>query len=208
MATSTSTLSFADKIREISKSARENGSKPETIEDWREKKKLDDVNKFFESEVAKTVMQKIEERATEGCLSANIYEYHFSAYFYINKKNEVITVPEFKKDAGFYMHRIHHMVHSDFFQEKLKNLVESFGGNMQFDSWYPGRDKINVVTVFWGPTKTHKFPMVWSEEKAETDNVSEHSDSDSLESAKENKTIPDSKPYMTAVKKISEEAKK
>lgn len=161
MAASTSNLSFADKIREIAKAAREQGKTPTTTEDWRETKKIEDINKFFKSEVANGAMKKIEERAFEGCLSANIYEYHFSAYFGFNKEGKLVTLPEFDKNAGFYMHRIHHVVQSDLFQEKLKELITSFGGNMQYDSWYPGRDKINVVTVFWGPTKTHKYDLIW-----------------------------------------------
>jgi hypothetical protein len=155
--------SFAEKIAEISKAAREKNPKAESTQEWREQKKNEDITKFFEAFIAKSAKDKIEARAAEGCLSSNIYEYHFSAYFYIDKKNEVQILPEFKKDAGFYMHRIHHTVHSEFFQIKLKELVSSFGGNMQFDSWYPGREKINVITVFWGPTKTHKFPLIWGE---------------------------------------------
>jgi hypothetical protein len=175
-----SSINYVDKLREIAKNARSSTDPKDIVEDWREKKKEADILKFFESEVTIDATKKINERAEKGCFSANILEYHFSEYFYINKKNEVVRVPEFKQMPGYYLHRIHFAVKSDFFQEKLQTFIKEFGGDMQFDCWYPGREKINVITLFWGPTKTHKWELVWGPSDTKSEQSEDLSNADEL----------------------------
>ena len=210
----TSTMSYVDQMREMAKSARKVEKQEDNVEDWKEKKKEADILKFFESEIVMDAKNKITERATKGCYSANILEYDFGAYFYINKKGNVVIENEFKKITGYYLHRIHFAVKSQFFQDKLHSFVKEFGEQMQYDCWYPGRDKINVITLFWGPTKTHKWELVWvlpetlseeeseeDEEKYEEDEPEEQKKSEELKIA-----IPDAKE--TYASKVSPRKKK
>lgn len=155
-------VDFVEKMRAMAIQARESlKENRENDEDWREKKKQADIEKFFEMEVMKGAVDKMEKRAEKGCYSANILEYHFNEFFYISKKGDIVRIPEFKQIPGYYVHRIHNAVKEEFFQEKLRIFVKSLSSEMQYDCWYPGRDKINVITLFWGPTRTHKWELVW-----------------------------------------------
>ncbi len=146
---------FADKIRNLSIEARTQNKKDESYIIWRQNKTISDINKFFEDEVKKGAMKKIEKRANNGAVNCNILEYGFYENFYLNNKGEVVRVPNFEKKDGCYMHRIHHIVFTEHFQKILNDFINSLG-SIKVSCWYPGKN-INVIEVYWGPTKVHKW---------------------------------------------------
>lgn len=134
---------YADKMRQL---ALENRVDAET---YRMKKQENDMLAFFESEVKKDAKKKIEKRAKQGFMSANILEYPFGSYFYVTSEGKVVRMDKFEERKGVYMHRIFKMVHTDEFQKLLKDFVASLG-DMTYSCWFLGKNQDNVITVRWG----------------------------------------------------------
>jgi hypothetical protein len=136
---------LADRMRAMAIAARG------TVKSSREQKYDYEVTKLVEY-VMKDAEQKMVERASQGCFTANLLNYLITACFYV-KDDQVIIVDKFEQIEGIYMHRIYKIVHSDLFQRLIKKEIEKFG-DMRVSCWYPGRNNINVITLKWNkPTE-------------------------------------------------------
>ncbi len=157
----TEAMSFTERMRHLASEARSKKVQ-EQNPNWKLDKTISDITKFFESEVKKDAMNKIETRAQKGCNSSNILEYEFFEYFYVTRNDRIVRVSKYEKKEGFYLHRIHDVVNGQHFQNMLNEFVNSLG-DMRVACWYPGNN-MNVVEVYWGPTKVHK----WDDENTTT----------------------------------------
>ncbi len=165
-------ISFADKIRQLTLEAR---SKKNENPNWKLDKTITDITQFFDESVKKDAMKKIESRAEKGCNSANILEYGYAEYFYVCKRTKkIVRVPKFEKIEGHFLHRIHDVVNGNHFKTLLKQYVDTLG-DMKVACWYPGNN-INVVEIYWGPTKFHKWGDESDNEDAADDDADEPAD--------------------------------
>lgn len=139
------TISFADRMRNVTTQARGD------FTSYKDFKDAADVKKFFETEVKAQAQDKIERRAISGHFTSNILEYGYYEYFYITHDGEVVRMPKFDRIPGAYLHRVHTIVHGDLFQRLLEEFVTTLG--MRVSCWYPGKDLTNVVTVSWAPPR-------------------------------------------------------
>jgi len=148
---------LADQMRKLSIEAREKRSEVSTDENWKETKNTNDITLFFKTQVVEGAIQKIKARA--GANNANILEYKFDEYFYV-KDNKVIRVEGFDNHKpGMYLHKIYKVVKSDLFQRMLYDYVSTLG-KMGYECWAPSKN-LNVIEVFWGPTKRNRN---WSDD--------------------------------------------
>lgn len=192
---------FADRMRKLTVTARGDST---TFRDFKD---AADIKTFFEKEVSSGAMDKMEKRAVKGYFNANIMEYDFLEYFYVTTDGEVKRTPTFEKLPGVFMHRIHKVVHDDAFQDMLKKFVtETMGGDMRVSCWYPGRNRINVVTVNWGSPQTKQPTYV----KAKRDQPAPEKPNDDTtsEAAIEDITVEDAtEDFSKTPKKTKKKAK-
>lgn len=185
----------ADKVRKMALEAREKRSQGEPNEDWKAAKNESDIKLFFKEEVKKGAMQKIEKRAIIGANNANVLEYKFDEYFYV-KDGKVIRVIGFEnKEKGIYLHKIYKVMQTDLFQKLLQEFVDDLG-DMCFSCWAPSKN-LNVIELYWGPTKNHK----WEEEEEEDDEPAPPATLIQKESDDEPPKKEDPKSFKAALKK-------
>jgi len=155
----------ADKIRKIAMEAREKRSDTNDAS-WKDEKNNADIKLFFNTEVKKGAMEKIEKRAVIGCNNANILEYKFDEYFYV-KDGKVVRTEGFQKIPNTYLHKIYKVMKTDFFQSLMKEFINTLG-DMCYECWAPAKN-LNVIEVYWGPTKNHAWDYNDYDDETEAD---------------------------------------
>jgi hypothetical protein len=153
MAAST-TVSLAQTLRNKSAEVRSsNFAKINSSE-----KKLNDIKIFFEY-IKKDAVEKMNLRADKGYNSANILEYTYAEYFYIDENNEVVRTPKYIKPTteNAKSYRIFEAIRTTEFKEMLDGYKKELGADDEIDIaiWWPGGN-INVIEAIWGPTKYHR----------------------------------------------------
>ena len=105
----------------------------------------------------KDAVSKMEIRAEKGFNSANILEYTYAEYFYIDENNEVVRTPKFVKPPmeNGKSYRIFEAIRTTDFKELLDSFQKELGDGMELAMWWPGGN-INVIEAIWGPTKYHR----------------------------------------------------
>jgi REP element-mobilizing transposase RayT len=119
-------------------------------------KKLNDIKVFFDY-IKKDAVNKMQIRAEKGYNSANILEYTYAEYFFIDEKNEVIRTPKYMKPTteNAKAYRIFEAIRTNEFKELLDEYKKELGDEMEIAMWWPGGN-INVIEAIWGPTKYHR----------------------------------------------------
>ena len=120
-------------------------------------KKKQDITTFF-NYMKKDAVTKMQARADKGYNSANILEYTYGEYFYIDENNDVVRTPKFVKPTveNGKAYRIFEAIRTTDFKELLDEFQKEVGGDpMEFAMWWPGGN-INVIEAIWGPTKYHR----------------------------------------------------
>lgn len=125
---------------------------------YREYKNAADITAFFEKHVVLGATDKIQQRAEQGHFTANILEYGYTEYFYVDAENNIIRMPKWQLIQGMYMHRIYTVVHGDQFQKLLSDFSKSLG-DMRVSCWRPGSDATNVVTMDWSKPNPNPNPI-------------------------------------------------
>lgn len=166
---------LAERMRKMTTDVRGN------FKTYREYKDSADITAFFEEEVKKGAISKIEKRASRGHFTSNVLEYGYKEYFYVTSDGRVIRVPKFERIPGAYLHSIYNTVHGETFQKMLNDFVTDELG-MKVSCWYPGKDAINVITVNWG------LPQQSDEEDNKSTNSEEKEQEQPKEEAKPKKT--------------------
>jgi len=118
--------------------------------------KKQDITTFF-NYMKKDAVNKMEVRAEKGFNSANILEYTYAEYFYIDENNEVVRTPKFVKPSveNGKAYRIFEAIRTTEFKELLDQYQNELGDGMELAMWWPGGN-INVIEAIWGPTKYHR----------------------------------------------------
>ena len=119
-------------------------------------KKKQDITTFFEY-MKKDALVKMESRAEKGYNSANILEYTYAEYFYIDENNEVVRTPKYSKPPieNTKAYRIFEAIRTAEFKELLDAYQTELDDGMEIAMWWPGGN-INVIEAIWGPTKYHR----------------------------------------------------
>ena len=182
--------SLAEKLR--SKSA-ETRSTQNSTPHFLEKKKAD-ITVFF-NYVKNDAENKMNIRAEKGYNSANILEYTYAEYFFVDDNGEVVRTPSYQKPPmeNGKAYRIFEAIRTTEFKELLSEYEKDLGDGMEIAMWWPGGN-INVIEAIWGPTKYHRRTK-----KTTSENVSKITD-DFNNLAIESSTEMNNS-YSTAVKK-------
>jgi hypothetical protein len=119
-------------------------------------KKLQDLKALLEY-IKKDAVSKMHSRAEKGCNSANVLEYTYAEYFYVNENNEVVRTPKYVKPTieNTRAYRIFEAIRTNEFKEMLEQYKTEIGDELEFKIWWPGGN-INVIEAVWGPTKYHR----------------------------------------------------
>ena len=145
--------SIAEKLR--SKSAETRSTKNSTPH-FLEKKKAD-ITVFF-NYVKNDAENKMNIRAEKGYNSANILEYTYAEYFFVDDNGEVVRTPSYQKPPmeNGQAYRIFEAIRTTEFKELLSEYEKDLGDGMEIAVWWPGGDSnINIIEAIWGPTKYH-----------------------------------------------------
>ena len=126
-------------------------SKPSSSEKTKE-----DLDIFFKY-IKNDAVNKMQNRAEKGYNSANILEYSYAEYFFVDENNEIIRTPKFSKPTkeNAKAYRIFEAVRTVEFKELLDDYQKELGTDMEIAVWWPGGN-INVIEAIWGPTKYHR----------------------------------------------------
>jgi hypothetical protein len=144
--------SLAETLRTKSAEVRtSNYSKINSLE-----KKQNDIKVFFEY-MKNDAIEKMQTRADKGYNSANILEYTYAEYFFIDENNDVIRTPKYSKPTteNAKAYRIFEAIRTNEFKELLNAYQKELGEDMELAMWWPGGN-INVIEAIWGPTKYHR----------------------------------------------------
>ena len=152
MATDATAVSLAQSLRAKAAEVRSsNFAKLNSVE-----KKQQDLKALLEY-IKKDAVSKMNSRAEKGCNSANILEYGYPEYFYVNENSEVVRTPKYIKPTSenTRAYRIFEAIRTNEFKEMLEQYRTEIGDELEFKIWWPGGN-INVIEAVWGPTKYHR----------------------------------------------------
>ena len=192
--------SLAEKLR--SKSAEVRSTNNSSSTNFSEKKKVD-ITTFF-NYMKNDAEYKMDMRAEKGYNSANILEYTYAEYFYIDDAGEVIRTPKYVKPPmeNGKAYRIFEAIRTTEFKELLSVYEKGLGDGMEIAMWWPGGN-INVIEAIWGPTKYHRRTTKQTTE-APTPSSKEAMIADDTTSPPtiiETSVEPSKKSYSSAIKK-------
>jgi len=144
--------SLAEKLR--AKSAEIRTTFNSSTTNFAEKKA--DITTFF-NYMKNDAEDKMNIRSEKGYNSANILEYTYAEYFFIDENNEVIRTPKYQKPTveNGKAYRIFEAIRTTEFKEMLSQYEKDLGEGMELAMWWPGGN-INVIEAIWGPTKYHR----------------------------------------------------
>jgi hypothetical protein len=144
--------SFAEQLRNKSAEVRSNQN---GTTNFSEKKKAD-ITTFF-NYMKNDAENKMGVRAEKGYNSANILEYTYAEYFFIDENNEVVRTPKYSKPTteNGKAYRIFEAIRTSEFKDLLTEYEKELGEGMEIAMWWPGGN-INVIEAIWGPTKYHR----------------------------------------------------
>lgn len=127
-------------------------------------KKQKDIKVFFDY-MKLDAVEKMQLRADKGYNSANILEYTYAEYFFIDENNEIIRTPKYSKPTteNAKAYRIFEAIRSNEFKELLSAYEKELGEDMELAMWWPGGN-INVIEAIWGPTKYHRRTKTTNED--------------------------------------------
>ena len=127
-------------------------------------KKQQDIKVFFDY-IKMDAVEKMQLRADKGYNSANILEYTYAEYFFIDENNEVIRTPKYSKPTteNAKAYRIFEAIRTNEFKELLSAYEKELGEDMELAMWWPGGN-INVIEAIWGPTKYHRRTKTTAED--------------------------------------------
>ena len=155
-------------------------------------KKKQDITTFFNYMKTDAVI-KMETRAEKGYNSANILEYTYGEYFYIDENNEVVRTPKFIKPTveNGKAYRIFEAIRTTEFKEQLDSYQKELGDGLEIAMWWPGGN-INVIEAIWGPTKYHR--------KSNMKTINSVSQNENTSSNDDNKSHKQKTTYATITK--------
>lgn len=152
-------MSYAEKMRELSKQNRPLQTIDEDIET---RKRKSDIRYFFKTFIKGPSKKLVEKEAMKGYTTAVIYEYQYYDYFYIDKDDKFNFIPSFKNNPGHYLYRIFTVINDSYFIGLMDDYFKKELGMMYNCSRLPHNGKTaNGIEVFWGDLRDMNIPQKW-----------------------------------------------